>query len=193
MKNIFIAIATLFWVSCATQQKMSYEESSPEDIIFFSKHYRAMLTDRQILERKEATFLNSKEIKLIGVPHKTNGVFFKNDYLVEGNWILITLPTRTFGKAVRVSPGSITTQHSDKDTVSFRWIEDKDSYSLIREIDPDPKAPEGIKTKYGIGRNHSYIEYMGGKFYVITGEDAKLEVHHRILDPEEIKLKGLKN
>lgn len=195
MKNLFIALVALVLGSCATQQKMGYEETSPEDIIFFSKHYRAMLTDRQILERKEATFLNSKEIRLIGVPIKTSGVFFKSDYLIEGNWKLITLPVRTYGKAVSVGSGSITTQHSDRDTISFKWIENRDYYSLVVEIDSDPKVPVGIKEKYGIGKNHPYIEYLGGKFYIVGGDvrDIHLECQHKILDPEEVRLKGLKH
>ncbi|MBP6931355.1 MAG: hypothetical protein KBD48_03050 [Candidatus Pacebacteria bacterium] len=192
MIKLFTALLVLVLGSCATTQKMGYEETSPEDIIFFNKHYRGMLTDRQILDRRDATFLNSEEIKLIGVPVVTKGVFFKDDYLIEGNWKLITLPVRTYGKAIRVSPGIILTQHSERDTVSFTWIERGDYYDLDSEKDEAPKVPRGIKDKYGIGKNHQYIEYLGGKFYIITGSDAKLEVHHKILDPDEIKLKGLR-
>jgi hypothetical protein len=174
---------------------MGYEETSPEDIIYFSKHYRYMLSDNQILNRREATFLNSQEIKLIGVPIKTNSIYFENDYLVEGNWKLITLPVRTYGKAISANPGSITTSHSEDETIEFIWIErGENHYSLDYETDEAPKVPKGIKEKYGIGRNHPYIEYLGGKFYII-GEvrDIYLEVHHKILDPEKIKLKGLKH
>jgi len=194
MNKLKIALLTLVLSSCATKQKTGYEVTSPEDIISFSKHYRAMLTDRQILDRKDATFLNSKEIILIGVPEKINGVFFKDDYLIEGNWKLITLPIRTYGKAVRVGRGSITTWHSDKDTINFTWIEDGDHYSLVKQIDVSPKVPKGIKEKYKIDSIQPYIDYRGGKFYIIgkPKNDVHLEVNHKILDPEEVKLKGLR-
>jgi hypothetical protein len=102
---------------------------------------------------------------------------------------------RTYGKAISANPGSITTSHSDDEMIEFTWIERGENYySLDYETDEDPKVPKGIKGKYEIGKNHPYIEYLGGKFYII-GEprDIHLEVHHKILDPEKIKLKGLKH
>lgn len=195
MKKIIFALMAIVLASCATQ-KRSFEESTStiEDIIDFTKTYRSYLSDKEILDRKEASFLNKETIELLGISKTTKSVYFEKDFLIEGNWKKITLPAGTYGKAISVSPGRIVTRFSEKDTISFTWIEYGENYVLGVKQDPAPKIPPGFKQKYKFTSTYDYIEYMGGKFYILENKGVnELQVNRKILEPTEVELKGLKH
>ena len=54
------------------------------------------------MDRKNAAFITDAEIELIGLPGKTKSIWFKDNNMVEGGWIHITIPAGTYGKIVKI-------------------------------------------------------------------------------------------
>ncbi|MCX6756199.1 MAG: hypothetical protein NTX85_02580 [Candidatus Nomurabacteria bacterium] len=187
----------IFAGSCQTIELKNYgnkiSNQNSTEIVDFTKNYRQYLSDKELLEHRDATFLNKEEIQLLGVPATKNSIYFKESYLMEDSWKHIVVPAGTLGKAVRVSSSRIETIFSQKDTVMFTWMEFGEDYLLIVKRDPAPKIPPGILEKYRFTQDFQYIDYLGSKFYLLEGRNEnKLQVRVKKLEPTKIEMQGIK-
>jgi len=198
MKNLFLALfIALLFLGCASRGEnwgpsTANQTISSIDKIDFTKEYRDYFSDEELLSM-EAGFITKKQIELIGLPANTKFIYFEKKFMVEGNYYHVILPAGTMGKMTKIEGNQFEVVFDLKYPITFVFLLQKDNlYGLGVRFDSKPKISPGILQKFQLTKDFEYVDYLGGKFYFLSGKNTSiLQVQRKILEPKVIELKGV--
>lgn len=195
MKKLSIFALALALLGSCRSSRITSGDYEKGDIVDFTTKYRSYFSDAELMDN-EAGFITRDQIELVGAPKSTKAVWFKNSTMIESGWIHITLPAGTMGKIIEVNNiHQFTTIFDSRDSIKLFWNleSSKNFYEIASYVDVNPHIPPGIASKYRFASNYQYVNYLGGKFYFLSGKStSRLQVNRKLLDEQEVKLNGIK-
>lgn len=193
-KPVIFALISFIMISCASPKLA--QKVSKREVIDFTKEYRDYFTGDELMDQENAAFINKYQLELVGLPAETKTVYFKDNYMIEGNWKHVIIPPGTYGKIINIKNDDIfEVQFDSKEIIKIIFLLDQNGKNYVVGVksDPNPNIPPGILEKYQFTKKYWYVEHLGGKFYFLDKkEKSELQVDYILLDPEKVVLNGMR-